>query len=359
MINISLGADTQTTFDKQESPTTQEGKACKSKPLLGVIRWDAFCGGDNTTNPELKSLSPSKYHDRVPFFLRIESENKVSGNENNQKIIDRQIEYAKSGGIGYWAFITPPDLNPDGAESYALDKYLKSNKKADLQFCVIIHKYRDTGWEDRVKALVEMFAEPTYVKVLGNRPLVYIFNIRDMEERYEENTKKHLDMLMSETIASGLERPYVALMNADVNMVRKYGADAVSSYANGSGHGTSYASLATSDRERWEAFRNTGVKVIPLVSLGWNQMPRTDNPPPWGGGGGPYFDRPAPEEAADHIREGFAYVERYPDACDARSILCYAWNEYAEGGWLCPTHADGTKHLDAIRMMIETYKKEP
>ena len=325
------------------------------RTLMGIIRWDAFCGGDNTTNPELKSLSPSKYHDRVPFFLKIESENKVSGSENDQEIIDRQIEYAKSGGMDYWAFVTPPEMNPDGAEYYALDKYLKSNKKAGLQFCVIMHKYRDSGWEGRVRELVKLFKEPSYVKVLGNRPLAYIFSISDMEKRYGDDTGKRLDMLMNESIAAGLGRPYVVLMNADADMVRKYGADALSAYANSRGRDTAYASLAASDREQWEAFRKTGVKLIPLASLGWNQMPRTDNPPPWGGGGGPYFDRPSPREAAAHIREALAYVERHPDACDARSILCYAWNEYAEGGWLCPTHADGAKHLDAIRVMLEKY----
>ena len=351
--------DTPPNVDNQRPPSMQEVKASTNRPLLGAIRWDSFYGGDNTTNPELKSLSPSKYHDRVPFFLKIESENNVSGNENNQEIIDRQIEYAKSAGIDYWAFLTPPELDPDGAESYALDKYLKSTKKADLQFCVIMHKYGDTGWENRVKELVKLFAEPTYVKVLGNRPLVYIFNISDMEKRYGSDTKTHLDMLMSKSIAAGLGRPYVALMNADANMLRKYGADALSAYANCSGRDTTYAALADSDRKRWDAFKQTGAKVIPLVSLGWNQMPRTDNPPPWGGGGGPYFVRPTPIEGAAHIRESLAYVERYPDVCDARAILCYAWNEYAEGGWLCPTHADGTKYLDAIKMMIEKYKAEP
>lgn len=81
----------------------QEVKASTNSPLLGAIRWDIFYGGDSTINPELKSLSPSKYHDRVPFFLKIESKNTVSGNENKQEIIDRQIEYAKSAGIDYYS----------------------------------------------------------------------------------------------------------------------------------------------------------------------------------------------------------------------------------------------------------------
>ena len=327
-----------------------------NRPLIGAIRWDIFYGGDKTNNPDLKSLSPQKYHNRVPFFLTIESEDTVSGSENNQAIIDKEVDYAKTAGIDYWAFVTPPKIDPNGGESYALDKYLKSSKKSDLKFCVILHQYDKTGWEDRVKKLVEFFKESSYVKVLGHRPLVYIFNIADMEKVYGTETRKNLDLLTSQTAAAGLGKPYYAFMNANADILRRYGADALSSYAIWSGRDTTYAALAESARQQWETYRESGVKLIPLATVGWNQQPRTDNPPPWGGGGGPYFARPTPGEAAAHIRDGLDYVERHPDVCDAGVILCYAWNEFAEGGWLCPTHADGTKHLDAIRRMIERKK---
>jgi hypothetical protein len=68
---------------------------------------------------------------------------------------------------------------------------------------------------------------------------------------------------------------------------------------------------------------------------------------------------PAPVEAAAHIREGFEFVENHPAVCDANTILCYAWNEFAEGGWLCPTYGEGTARLDAVRaMMIMKYGQD-
>ncbi len=356
LVNVALCVDAQNDNHREDAMQ-------KKRPLLGVIRWDAFNGGDSKTNPELKSLSPSKCHDRVPFFLKIESENQVSGSENNQDAIDRQIEYAKSAGIDYWAFITGPEMDPNGMEFYALDKFLKSEHKSDIGFCVILHIY-NSSWESRVKALVGFFKEPSYIKVPGNRPLLYLYSIGDMEAQYGKDTKKNLDILMNETVAAGLGRPYVVFMSpsaAGAAKVKEYGADALSSYANWEGKDMSYAALAASDLKRWEAFSKTGVKVIPLVSLGWNGMPRIDNPPPWGvgGAGGRLFDLPKPEEAAAHIRQGFEFVQSHPEVCDAHSILCYAWNEFCEGGWLCPTYGEGTARLDAVRKMVDQYNEKP
>ena len=339
----------------------ESGKASWDRPLFGVIRWDIFSGGDSTTNPELKSLSPRKYHDRVPFFLMIESENKVAGSENKQRVIDRQIAYARSAGIDYWAFVTCPEMDPNGAEYYALHRLLKSECRAGIRFCVIIHKY-DNRWERRVSRFVELFKDSSYLKVTGNRPLLYVFSIADMERQYGSMTKRNIELLVNASVAAGLGRPYIALMSGSASCadkVREYGVDALSSYANTEGQGTTFASLARSDVEKWEAFSRTGVKLIPLVSAGWNLMPRIDNPPPWGassGGRGTNFDLPQPEEIATHIREGLSFVVDHRDICDANSILVYAWNEFCEGGWLCPTYGDGARRLESIRSMLETYK---
>jgi hypothetical protein len=80
------------------TPIWREPGSARGRPLFGVIRWDIFSGGDHFTNPELKSLSPLQYHDRVPYFLTIDADGEVSGNENDQAIIDRQIDLARAGG---------------------------------------------------------------------------------------------------------------------------------------------------------------------------------------------------------------------------------------------------------------------
>ncbi len=33
-------------------------------------------------------------------------------------------------------------------------------------------------------------------------------------------------------------------------------------------------------------------------------------------------------------------------------MLIYAWDEFSEGGWICPTLSEGTARLDAIRGVL-------
>jgi hypothetical protein len=277
---------------------------------IGVIRWDCIC---DPTSPELKSLSPLKWHYRVPDFLTIAADNSVTGTENDQAVIDQQITYAKNAGIDYWAFITQPTTNPDADEFYALDKYLSSSRKADVKFCIILHKY-NSDWAGRVTQLVNWFKEASYVKVLGNRPLVYFYSLTDMETQYGDQTQNCIDQLRSQTTAAGLGSPYLVPMNGS-----GYGTDARSAYCfwNAGGDGT-YAPHAAANAATWDSWITWGgsqvdwLRIIPLVSAGINDGPRVDNPPPWGGGNSPKVDYPTPYQLAMHIKRGLDYVASHP-----------------------------------------------
>ena len=39
--------------------------------------------------------------------------------------------------------------------------------------------------------------------------------------------------------------------------------------------------------------------------------------------------------------------------------IAYAWNESDEGGWLVPTHREGTARLDAVRDALRGKENEP
>ncbi len=43
---------------------------------------------------------------------------------------------------------------------------------------------------------------------------------------------------------------------------------------------------------------------------------------------------------------------RLPPGCRGNAVIIYAWNEFDEGGWLCPTLYGGTERLDAIREIL-------
>ena len=78
---------------------------------------------------------------------------------------------------------------------------------------------------------------------------------------------------------------------------------------------------------------------MPLLSVGWDPRPRSQP-------GGP---QPAPDELRDHVRRALNWVTDNRDIAPAQTIVAYAWNESDEGGWLVPTHSEGTARLDAVR----------
>ncbi len=47
-----------------------------------------------------------------------------------------------------------------------------------------------------------------------------------------------------------------------------------------------------------------------------------------------------------------------PKAGEANAVIIYAWNEFDEGGWICPTLSEGTGRLDAIRRVLTAAEKQ-
>ena len=84
------------------------------KVLIGAIRWDAWhtTPAMNKENNEQggavkaveRSLSPKRYHFRVPFFGKILSDSVIKIDGYNQTILDQEIEFARQGGLDYWGF---------------------------------------------------------------------------------------------------------------------------------------------------------------------------------------------------------------------------------------------------------------
>ena len=83
--------------------------------------------------------------------------------------------------------------------------------------------------------------------------------------------------------------------------------------------------------------------------------PRVETPVPWVDGGdiSLYYEQPTPDELAAHLKRGIEWCNTYPETAEAQAILIYAWNEFDEGGWLCPTIEEGTARLDAIATVLQ------
>lgn len=346
-----------------------------ARPLIGVIRWDAW---DNSGAPgkamEL-SLGPQRYHYRLPFFGKIVSENEVSIGGYTQAVVDREIAFAKAGGIDYWAFLL---YEPDTSMSRALSFYLSSAKKRDIRFCAIATPNSfgnaDT-FHDKMQRVISLMAEPSYQKTACNRPLLYLFDVSDAWiEAWggQDGANRLFDEFRAGVKAKGMNTPYIVVMDFVPSHAKKVAdiihAEAVSSYAvSGSGtNGQPYVSLTDTAKSFWESCAATGAQVVPIVMAGWDRRPRIEHPVPWetwqkpGEGMDKYYLMPTPQELAAHIQDAMRWVAAKGDLCPAQTVIAYAWNEHDEGGWLCPTlNPDGTankERLDAIAKMTRNYK---
>ena len=351
-------------MDNTKTPYLEEEE---QHTIVGAIRWDAWHGelGVPGTAVE-KSLGPKHWHYRLPFFAEVISDSQVIIRGDSQEIMDQEIAYANGAGLDYWAFVT---YDLDSPMSIGLQLYLASEFKEDINFCMIVEGSRIgqgglDAWPAKMERYLSYFADPSYQKVMGNRPLFYIFNgqpvVSDGHFESFDDVRSAFSILREATVKAGLGTPYIVIQSWSEGQARMFmqffRADAISAYASSAGETHApYAALAEHTETWWDVMAETGAPVIPLVSAGWDRRPRVENPVPWEGQRGSieeYYERPTPRELAVHIRNGLQWVDNNPEVALARTVLIYAWNENDEGGWIVPTLTEGSAHLDAIRTVL-------
>lgn len=348
--------------------------------LVGAIRWDAWHtpvkdtvhgGYGGPVKAVEYALSQKQYQTRAPFFSKLISDSVIRIDGYTREIMDREINYAKAGGIDYWAFLLYPTGN---AMSQGIELYLSSRHKEDVKFCAMANLDWFTRMDTRVDGIpryIRLMKESSYQKVLGNRPLFYLF--RPDDEWVEQiggpgKARQLMDSLRQEAIRENLGDPYMVVMHYDIDVAVRMadilGADALSDYAqsgDGGLNGTPYRELTKVARSFWESCSSHGKAVIPLVMSGWNRLPRIERPVPWerkwqeaGESLDRFYALPTPGELAAHVQEACDWVEENKEACPARAILIYAWNEHDEGGWLCPTiNEDGSVNNSRLEALAK------
>ncbi|MCX6896695.1 MAG: glycoside hydrolase family 99-like domain-containing protein, partial [Verrucomicrobia bacterium] len=328
------------------------------------IRWDAWQEGGGIQAAVEKSLGPNRWHYRLPFFAQVAGSNSVAINGNSQAIMDQEIYYAANAGIDYWAFVIYDSVHPNISLANALKLYLSSTSKSRINFASIISGTHitnaSTAWNAQVTYHVNHFGDPSYQKVLGNRPLFYIFG--GFPAGSVAIGRAAIAQLRTATTNAGLGNPYIVYQGfnaaSDYTVLTDYGFDALGAYArpDGTGTGKSYMAHATNVHNFWESDKATGANVVPIVSSGWDNRPRFENPVPWTTGSTNYVLPPTPDELTNHINDALNWTRsNLTNATPANTILIYAWNEHDEGGWICPTlktnalaNAPDTTRLDAI-----------
>ena len=115
-----------------------------------------------------------------------------------------------------------------------------------------------------------------------------------------------------------------------------------------------YAPYAASAVRQWErASRLYALPYYPNVMVGWDPSPRTAQDRPFARGDYPYTpilvgNTPAAFEGI--LRQARDFLATRPPR--ERILTIYAWNEWAEGGYLEPDTLHGMGYLEAIRRVF-------
>ena len=328
------------------------------RPSVGAIRWDAWSGGGVTAQVE-QTLSPEKHRFRLPWFAQVDASGRAHIDASAPGVMEQEIAYAKAAGLDYWAFLTYPEHD---AMSSALTRYLRSPRRADVGFCLILHQTLSVPaerWPAERDRTLKLLREPGYQQVAG-RPLVFAFDVKTEQPTIRQRFAE----LSASAHAAGLD-PYFVYMgwhpSRDFKTRSAEGFAAVSAYAHPSAEPVFAKYVEAFERHAWADALATQTPYVPLVTTGWDKRPRQDHPVSWEKDAGYARQRtfPAtatPAEIAAHLGRAMDFVKQHPAVCPANTLIVYAWNEHDEGGWLCPTwtpsgRAD-TSRLDALRVLL-------
>jgi hypothetical protein len=363
------------------------------RPLLGVTRWDMYSGDAAITQKqEFGFLKPEAYWWRAPFFVRRtgDPERPLAFNPDLsldvlQAAMDQEIEFAASCGIDYWAFgFERSDRN--WGLRYNLDAYLRSRLKGEIGFCVIANGPQvgnlqrweppDTvydpafvfdEWRGYVREFVALMREPGYQRVLGDRPLLYLYHPEGLARRLGDSgdwapLAAAVAHLRETAQAAGVGNPYVVcMMEGDQHraLLQAGVADAVTLYHYRYGP----VGRELPYRELWPAIRRDvldrrfagdNVPTVPPLMSGANWVPRVRVMPQifpnWN------WLEPEAGELGAHLAAGLDYVAEHPAKCPANTVLMYAWNEHSEGGFLCPLMGDPPDYAPNTRQIDEVSK---
>jgi hypothetical protein len=320
------------------------------RTLVGAIRWDAWVGDQPTFNSAgptnvgreaERTLGPTHWRDRLPFYARELNEREVEVRAISQEVIDQEITFASDAGIDYWAFAYyAAGTGLDTARRF----YLASVERSKIAFCFLfdgVVRFRSEMRE--LSSLLDSFARPEHVRVLGGRPLVFFLaraatapTADDMNEM-----RREVDAARDAAVAAGVGNPYVVCMGGGPTFVKqvvdKLGLDAGSAYAVPGKGGMPFAQLAGAAEQRWDEYREAGLRVLPWVTTGWDPRPLVENPVSWSKWDPDGWAQPGtPAEIAAHLDRALAWTARYPAAADANAVTAYAWNEFAGGGLALP-----------------------
>ena len=354
-------------------------KQNKQNVRVGVVQWD--CSMPSNTwwgQYQTRTLSPKKFRTATPFYADILGEDKIDYHWRTQEEFDVELQYAIDAGIDYFAYVFYPDEGskahvPTGPSDcshqvynlkYAYRMYLSSELKNKIGFAAIMGKH-PFATSDYLE-LAELMKQPFYEKYEGH-PIVYLF--WQIKEADIEGVLKAVEQV-------GGEKPlFIAMFGGKPPMDTRYDlVEGLSAYSCGIDGITTHAELVDRAIEEniWRATaRENDVidakninKTVPLYPVGWDPSPRVDIPSPWTTyPDGPYAAQPTEQDLIEGSKTFADAIKNTECLADTffGHIMMFAWNEFEEGGWICPTYNEdltiNTEKVYAVAKVIDYWKK--
>ncbi len=338
------------------------------KLRVGAINWDNSLPEDTYFGFHSTSvLSYKKFRNVTPFYANVEGE-KVSFRQKTQADVDRELELAMAAGIDYMAYdwYTDDHMKDKGKPGnvdhtvWELNhaRYLhQTSKYADkIHLCALLiclHPFVESDMARLAEAMKQ-----SYYETVDGRPLVYLYG------GFQEGFIAKMRAFPQEY---GTKEPYIVFLEggggSKIDPNKDYSkADAVCAYACCALNTTRYSEVIDCNLQYNENRKGYGIPVLPHFTLGWNPQPRVDHPIPWTTYPDVPYALPASEEEIVEGAKRLAdWVKANKDNVVPDRILAFAWNEFEEGAFICPT-VDGENnyndsHLKGFAKAVACWKE--
>lgn len=315
----------------------------KSKLKIGVINWDAALVQDTYFGGYvINSLGNAKHSHRLPYYAKKDGNGNYFIPERLQEDYDLELTMAADSGIDFFMYCWYPDGTEPrniGTEKHTnisshlheLNRmrklYQKSPLNKRIKMCAIViaqHAYSENDMHELIFAMKQ-----DYYEKKDGRPLIFVFG------GYVPDFFATLKGFAED---DGLNPYIIFINNGKLSENGDYSkADAVSAYASFqiADSFDKFSFKVHGDNEHRKTY---GIPVIPLLSAGWNPTPRVERPVPWGD----YPERnytPAPtaDEMEAATLDFFKWIDDNSEEASTGYGVIFAWNEFEEGGYLCPT----------------------
>lgn len=338
---------------------------------LAAIYWPGYNSDDpgSIGRENAKILSQPEWRYRAPFYS-VTTESGDLAFAYNQAKMDQEIAYAVQAGISHWAYLmytTGAGETPAegfGGTEVAFNLYISSTNKSTLKLAMMHQPFvmgAPGNYTTEVNTIAALMVESWYATVTISatvRPLLYIFI---PTVTFDASTGvwqgagaafgTMLAALRARVILLGGNDPYIVIVgggsvSAWNTILSETGADCCSSYSSGNANAVRgpMANLISNMEACWPSASvwPTGNNLIPTVMMGWDPRPNLSRPAsfyPSALPKGPVanYVEPSNAEIYNHILNAKTFIEANTSRCPSEFMLAYAWSEFLEGGWFCPT----------------------